>query len=90
MTRPELLRLAEARDGRGTPVRCPAHDDRNPSLSLSMGEKGRILIKCHTGCSAESVVTAWGLTLADLMPNRERIVPSSVAITKSRRRPSAR
>lgn len=54
----------------GWAARCPAHRDRNPSLSLSEGEDGRALIHCHSGCSTESVVKALGLKLADLMPAR--------------------
>lgn len=42
------------RGARGT-CRCPAHDDRNPSLSVCIGREGRPLWKCHTGCSQESV-----------------------------------
>jgi len=28
-------------------ARCPAHDDRTPSLSVSVGDGGRILLHCH-------------------------------------------
>lgn len=46
-------------------ARCPAHDDRDPSLSIrDAGDK--VLVRCHAGCSAESIVGALGLTLADL------------------------
>jgi 5S rRNA maturation endonuclease (ribonuclease M5) len=51
---------------RGMESRCPAHDDRNPSLSVGIGKNGRALIKCHAGCSQEDVVGALGLTMADL------------------------
>jgi hypothetical protein len=47
---------------------CPAHDDNNPSLSISEGADGRVLIKCHAGCEVEAVVEAIGLTMADLFP----------------------
>lgn len=36
-------------------AKCPAHDDNSPSLSLSEHD-GRILFKCHAGCSQESVL----------------------------------
>ena len=49
---------------------CPAHADKNPSLSVSEGEGGRVLLKCFAGCPSESVVAAMGLKLADLMPER--------------------
>ena len=47
---------------------CPAHDDSNPSLSVSEGDDGRVLLKCFTGCSAESICNAVGLEIRDLMP----------------------
>jgi len=58
--------------GDGWVASCPAHDDSNPSLSVSEGDDGRVLLHCFTGCSAESVCKAIGLTLADLMPESVR------------------
>ncbi|QJW97257.1 hypothetical protein [Frigoriglobus tundricola] len=49
---------------------CPAHEDRKPSLSVSEGDDGRALVKCHAGCTTEAVCAAVGLTLRDLMPER--------------------
>lgn len=49
-------------------ARCPAHDDRRASLSVSSGDDGRILLKCQAGCSTESVAAALGLSLSDLFP----------------------
>jgi putative DNA primase/helicase len=38
-------------------ARCPAHDDRTPSLSI--GEKdGKVLVHCHTGCKQAEVIAA--------------------------------
>ncbi len=45
------------RNGDGWLARCPAHDDKNPSLSLK-NHNGRILVHCHAGCSQEAVVAA--------------------------------
>jgi hypothetical protein len=46
-------------------ARCPAHDDRNPSLSVrDAGD--RLLVHCFAGCSPEAVVGALGLRMADL------------------------
>ena len=36
---------------------CPAHDDRNPSLSVS-DKSGKILVKCWAGCTQEEVIGA--------------------------------
>lgn len=47
-------------------AQCPAHEDRTASLSLSRGDDGRVLLCCHTGCTADQIVTALGLTLAEL------------------------
>jgi len=45
---------------------CPAHDDQNPSLSVTATEDGTILVKCWAGCTADEIVAALGLTKADL------------------------
>lgn len=37
---------------------CPAHDDKNPSLSLANGPSGRLLLHCHAGCSFEAILGA--------------------------------
>jgi len=44
------------RQGRGM-CRCPAHDDRTPSLSVTLGRKA-ILFHCFAGCSNEDVIAA--------------------------------
>ena len=49
-------------------ARCPAHHDRNNSLSVGMGEGGRVLLKCHAGCTSEAIVGALGLTMGALFP----------------------
>ena len=46
-------------------ARCPGHDDKVNSLSLSAGE-GKFLLHCHAGCSTESILSAAGLTFRDL------------------------
>jgi putative DNA primase/helicase len=66
-----LSRFPDARkSGTGWSARCPAHEDRSPSLSISEGNDGRVLVHCHAGCSAEAVCTKAGLSLRDLMPER--------------------
>ena len=39
-------------------ARCPAHDDREPSLSISVGDKGKMLIHCFAGCGQGTVIAA--------------------------------
>src|SRR6266536_1370621 len=54
---------------RGWRACCPAHADRQPSLSIGLGEHGQVLLKCFAGCSPERIVEAIGLTMADLFPD---------------------
>ncbi len=56
------------KSGKGFIAKCPAHDDKNPSLSVSNGG-GKILVKCHAGCSTAEVVSAMGLSVKDLFPD---------------------
>jgi putative DNA primase/helicase len=45
---------------------CPAHDDKKPSLSVGLGEDGKVLLHCHAGCDVKDIVAAIGMTEADL------------------------
>lgn len=64
-----LTKLPDARRaGEGWTARCPAHNDKRPSLSISEGDDGRALLHCHAGCTVKSIVESLGLKLADLMP----------------------
>lgn len=49
-------------------ARCPAHDDKSPSLVITETSDGTLLIKCWAGCSADAIVGAVGLELRDLFP----------------------
>jgi bifunctional DNA primase/polymerase-like protein len=54
-----LGRLAGVRRVAGGYVaRCPAHDDREPSLSLGEGTDGRLLLFCFAGCTFETILRA--------------------------------
>lgn len=50
-------------------AKCPAHKDGSPSLSIRIAED-RILLHCFAGCAATDVLTAIGLSLSDLYPER--------------------
>lgn len=50
-------------------ARCPAHDDRSPSLTIGLGRDGGILLHCFAGCSAQEVVESVGLSMSDLFPD---------------------
>lgn len=73
--RPDDLRAtieAARADGHEHQIRCPAHDDRRASLSVGRGDDGRILLRCHAGCTTESVLQAAGLSWSDLMPAQDK------------------
>lgn len=59
----EARRLVERLGGRWTAsggmCRCPAHDDRRPSLSVRAG-RTRLLLHCFAGCTAAEVLRALG------------------------------
>ena len=46
-------------------ARCPAHEDRSPSLSIRDIDD-RVLVHCFAGCRVGDVLSAVGLALADL------------------------
>lgn len=50
-------RLGGRWSGGGGLCRCPAHEDRSPSLSVRAGAK-RLLLHCFAGCSAGRVLEA--------------------------------
>lgn len=45
---------------------CPAHEDTRPSLSISVGDHGRVLLRCHAGCSVDQILRALDLEFKDL------------------------
>jgi len=70
-------RCAKAKQhGKSWKACCPAHDDTNPSLSITYADAKGVGLKCHKGCSLEQIVAALGLTLSDLFvpsqPNGHR------------------
>lgn len=45
---------------------CPAHDDKQPSLSIRIAQDGRILLHCHARCQPEKICAALGIEMKDL------------------------
>jgi hypothetical protein len=65
--------IAQALQGRRTGpgrwmARCPAHDDRTPSLSIT-DRKGTVLVHCFAGCRQAEVIEA--LRARGLWPERK-------------------
>jgi hypothetical protein len=65
-----LSKLPDAKQGTNGSwsARCPAHDDRHPSLSISATSEGVVLLKCHAECATYEVCKALGMQLSDLFP----------------------
>jgi len=51
---------------------CPAHNDSKPSLAIRETDDGRVLLHCFAGCSANEIVSALGIEMADLFPEANR------------------
>ena len=66
---PHLDKLRKAGAGRWS-ARCCAHDDNGPSLAIRELDDGRLLLHCFAGCTVEDIVTAAGLAMEDLFPER--------------------
>src|SRR5436309_7689188 len=54
------------KNGRQWRAFCPAHDDHEPSLSVTVGDDDCVLVKCFAGCTLDVIVEVVGLTVADL------------------------
>jgi hypothetical protein len=62
-----LQRVKRTAPGRWL-ARCPAHEDRSPSLSVRELDDGRLLVHDFGGCAVGDVLGAIGLALSDLFP----------------------
>jgi hypothetical protein len=68
--------LGARRSGSSYMAKCPAHDDRNPSLSIREAD-GKVLLKCRAGCSQSDVIDA--LKLKGLWPTQSEVHRKIVA-----------
>jgi putative DNA primase/helicase len=59
MTAETIARALGGRNvGQGWTARCPAHDDRTPSLSIRDSDDDKVLVHCHAGCDQRDVIAA--------------------------------
>jgi len=68
--------LGGHQNGDSWSARCPAHDDHDPSLSLT-DHNGRVLVRCFAGCSQTAVIAALrerGLWPATRQQRKSRVV----------------
>jgi hypothetical protein len=67
---------------------CPAHDDRNPSLSITETADGKLLWHCFAGCSQEAVqrelerIAGVNRATVKLIPPREKQAPAYTTPTE--------
>lgn len=68
-----LPRLEKVRrTGRGNWLACcPAHEDRSPSMTIHAADDGRILVRCHAGCSFEEIKDAVGMGWEPWFPPKQ-------------------
>jgi putative DNA primase/helicase len=55
-------------------ARCPAHDDREPSLSIKDDDGGKVLVRCHAGCDQQKVIAA--LKARGIWQGTDRVIRS--------------
>lgn len=67
-------------------ARCPAHQDRNPSLDVRVVDDDTVLLQCRSQrCTAEAICVAVGLSLSDLFPTGSHRGNRRIAPPKSKR-----
>lgn len=49
---------------------CPAHQDRQPSMTIRETGDGLILVHCFAGCGIDSILSAVGMEVGELFPDR--------------------
>lgn len=66
-----LLEKAKKND-KGWTSRCPAHEDKQNSLSFRETDDGTMLVKCFKGCETKDVLGAVNLKMRDLFPQKKQ------------------
>jgi len=74
------------KSGPGWSACCPAHVDRRSSLSIAVGDGGRVLAYCHAGCSFAKICEVLGLTPGALFSDGE----ASLSLKPSKTRQKSR
>lgn len=57
----------DPRGGQRITAKCPAHADKNPSLSVARGTEQAVVFRCHAGCEPDAVIAALRLEWSDLI-----------------------
>lgn len=51
-------------------AKCPAHEDKRPSLTIRELDDGRVLLHDFGGCGTDAVLASVGLEMAHLFPEK--------------------
>ena len=92
MTATELLPLlygVRPRNSGKWISRCPAHEDRSPSLTIAEGERG-LLLKCWAGCTLQEITVALNVSIKDLFFDTARTTGERRQAIEQRRQAKAR
>ena len=65
-----------SKSGDNWSCRCPAHDDKRASLSITEKQDGKILVHCHAGCDQALVVAE--LKAIGMWPTSAKITPEAL------------
>lgn len=60
-----IEKLRAKRSGKDWKAKCPAHEDKRPSLSIRRGTK-KTLLKCFAQCTEDAICAALKITVCDL------------------------
>ena len=56
------------RQSDGYVIICPAHDDHDPSLRITVAENGNLLVRCRAGCATSAIMLSGGLSFHEAQP----------------------
>jgi hypothetical protein len=65
-------------------AKCPAHADRAPSLTISSGREGRVLLHCFAGCPVEAILRHAGMSMSHLFSRPLLPQPHAAALHRQR------
>lgn len=75
-----LENVRQVSEGQYT-ARCPAHDDKENSLSVGTGREGQALAHCFAGCTTPAIVDRIGLKMQDLYPAKTAVAIADRPLT---------
>jgi len=67
----KLKKVKKSTNGKWTAL-CPAHDDKKPSLSISVDNDGKVALHCFTGCQPKLILSSIDLQVSVLFPNNQK------------------